>query len=77
MPKWVTHTLWLLLMLILLARWREVGQWLTEAGGDLAEMFRGPFFGFYRPADRLAIFGMLVVAVMTMWAIYWHNRSDN
>lgn len=76
MPKWVKNTLWLLVMLILLARWREVGHWLAEAAGNLGEMFGRSCFGFYSRPFRLAVFGILVVALVAMWGMYWRNRGD-
>jgi len=75
MPKWVKHTLWAFLVIVLIARWREVGGWLKDLAAGIGGFFKGDALGFDDPIYRFAVFGVLVVAVVALWTVYWNNRS--
>jgi hypothetical protein len=74
MPKWAKTVLWILVVLVAIARWRDIASWL----GDLAASIKTPFdremFCFEDPVVRFAAFGILMVTVVALWKIYWSHR---
>lgn len=75
MPRWVKHLLWGLVAIILIARWRDVAGWLRSLGASIRAPFSGEAFSFDDPVYRFAAFGLLLVTIVTLWAIYWNNKS--
>ena len=74
MPNWAKQLLWLLIALILLAHWREVGSWIRNLTRNLADILHTDYLDFHYPVYRFMVFGILVVAAVSFWAI-WNNRS--
>jgi len=75
MPNWVKHVLWALLVIILIARWRDLAGCLKGLGGSIGGLFRDSALRFEAPVYKFAVFGVIVVAITALWAIYWNNRS--
>ena len=77
MPNRVKHALWALVLLVLLARWRQVAELGSHMVASLKELLcRGSSSA---PADSFMsflAFGILVVMVTALWAIYWRSKSE-
>ena len=76
MPRWVQHTLWFLLLLILLANHRKVGAGLAAFGSGLKDLFSADLFRYEDPLARFLLTGILIVAVVGILKIYWTGRSN-
>lgn len=76
MPNWAKNTLWILLFLILLAHHSEVGEWLTAFGSGLKELFPAGLFHYDDPVIRFMVTGVLIVAAVAMWTVFWRSRSS-
>ena len=74
MPKWAKHLLWALIALILLAHWRAVGVWIGELCRGIGNLFDSDMFRFNDPVYRFAVFGVLIVALVALAALYFNNR---
>ena len=77
MPTWLKNSLWLLAALICLAKWREIshffGSLIIRLTGDSGDSL----FHFDDPVHRFMVLGVLIVAVVALWAVYWNNRPRN
>ena len=76
MPNWAKHTIWILIFLILLANHRQVGEWIMAFGNGLKGLFPAGLFYYEDPQARFMITGILIVAVVGIFKIYFENRSD-
>lgn len=77
MPSWVKHALWILVALIVLANFREIGGWLAGIASSIGDNLRGPVFGFHDPVYRFAVFGVLVVAFVAIVSLLCSSRRSS
>ena len=62
-------------LLLLLARWRQVAEFISGIGGSLKEVGRSSSSSPHDSFISCCVFGVLVVMAVGMWAIYWRGKS--
>ena len=77
MPNWVKHAAWMLILLLLLARWRKVAEFVSGIGASLkALLYRSSYSS---PEDSFLpflMFGILVVMLTALWAIWCRSKCE-
>ena len=76
MPVWAKNAAWLLVFLLLLANHRQVGTWLTDFGREMKGLFPSDLLHYEDPFIRFLLAGLLIVAVVGMFKIYWNGRPS-
>ena len=76
MPNWVKHALWAIIVLILLAKWREVSQWVMAILGAFVMLVHQALFGWDDPLYHFAFLGILVVAALGAWRLWLEHRGS-
>jgi RsiW-degrading membrane proteinase PrsW (M82 family) len=76
MPNWVKHALWLFILLLLLARWRQVAEFISGIAGSLREACCNSSSSPTACFMSFLVFGILVVMATVLWAIYCRNRPE-
>jgi hypothetical protein len=76
MPNWVKHGFWAFILLLLLARWRQVAEFVSGICGSLKEACCNRSSSPHDSCVSFLVFGILVVMATVMWAIYCRNRPE-
>jgi RsiW-degrading membrane proteinase PrsW (M82 family) len=76
MPNWVKHVCFGFVLLLLLARWRQVAEFISGIGSSLTEVCRNSSSSPHDSFMSLLVLGILAVTITALWAIWCRSKSE-
>ena len=77
MPTWFKQALFILIFLVALANFREIGDGVSQLAHGLGQLFTWEVFHYEDPVIRFLVFGILCVVAVALFALHCQHRGSS